>query len=305
MVAAMRVAMLAGGALIGLASVGPARADAPATVHLVGDATGCPSPEAVAQEARGLLVRTRVAVGDAPEGRLEIIDLGAQYRVVGLGLERQLSDAARRCDERARSVALYLALALEAPFAPESSAPSAPRAAPPRAGWRRLAADLEAGAWLDATAEAGGAVSGGGVVRASLGVAPLRATLGAGALSPVVLTFARGAGQFTRIPLDVGLRGVYRRGRVELSADLGFAATVLLSEGVNLPVRTHSVRLDAGIRAAATVRVWLKERIAPFVTLQTTVSAKPIDVVLDPVGRVGTTPEWWLGAILGAAVRLH
>ena len=283
-----------------------ARAAKARTVHLVGDSSSCPSPSLAASELKKLLGHTTVDTD--PSGTTEIwalSDEGETYRLTANGIARAFSDPARRCEERARAIAVFIALLIEPPmFDGPDDALVAKKVTPPRSRFR-LASDIELLAQLDATPEDRGGIAGGSMVRASIGLPFVRVTLGVGGLSPVDLQIGDVRGRFTRIPLDLGLRGVLRRGRVELDGDLGFAATVTQGQGVSLPRNSQGVRLDPGIRLAISLRIWFENRVAPFVGFQTVIAPEPIDLALNPVGKVGSAPQFWLGAILGLTVRLH
>jgi hypothetical protein len=284
--------------LVGVSSVAVA---SPRTLHVHSEGETCPTPQLVVDEAQRLFTRTRIEVGEAAEDGLELYDLGDTYRIAGAGVERTFADAERRCDERARAIAVVLALSFEPPsFTPAAASPP-----PPPRRRRRMYADLELGGSVAGTFERGSAVSGGGFMRVSFGFAHVRLTLGATALSPAQLDFAGTKARLTRIPIDIGLRGALRIRRVELNGDLGFAATITVGNGVDLPMPSGGTRLDPGIRMAAGSRVWLGERVAPFVAVEGIVSIHPIDLTRTNVGKVGSTPYGWLGAVLGLAVRLH
>jgi hypothetical protein len=46
-------------------------------------------------------------------------------------------------------------------------------------------------------------------------------------------------------------------------------------------------------------------RVSPFLALQTELSARRFDLVVDSIGNVGTAPRIWLGALAGVSIRLN
>jgi hypothetical protein len=46
-------------------------------------------------------------------------------------------------------------------------------------------------------------------------------------------------------------------------------------------------------------------RLSPFLALQTELSARRFDLVVDSIGNVGTAPRIWLGALVGASISLN
>jgi hypothetical protein len=167
-----------------------------------------------------------------------------------------------------------------------------------------LFADLEAGGVLAATPEGGGALAGGAVVRATVGFQYLSFGVGLAALSPATIDVSGTSARITRIPIDFTVRGALRLRRVELAADIGFVGVVTLGEGVNLAVPDQGTRFDPALRFAVILRVWFKERVAPWLAFESTVSLHPIDLLVNPMGNVGSTPRLWLSPILGLAVKL-
>ncbi len=292
-------------------------------VALAGSADGCPTPEAVAAYLRQVLPGVSV-VGQAghPAGaRLaEVRDLGPRYRVsvagggtvaggTVAGGEKEFTDEPRRCQERARAAAVFIAVVLSPLLTdpkPERAAPASPPAQQgPRR--RRPRVELEIGAVLAAAPRLDGAavpLAGGVGVRVAAGAGPLLLTLGISALSPVTLALSGATAQMLRLPLDLSLRGTLRRGRVEGAADVGLMLAMLLLQGMDPRAAGPAFRVDPGVRLAAALRVWVG-RLAPFAALQAGVSPRPYDLQLDPQGIVGHTPVLWLEASAGLLVRLQ
>ena len=130
-------------------------------------------------------------------------------------------------------------------------------------------------------------------------------SLGAGARYPTVtLDFESAQARLTRVPFDLSLRGGWRTGRVELSAEVGFGAAVMIIEGQSLTYTERSIRADLSVRIAAQVRLWVVPRLALYLSVLNSVSPAQTDLTVDRLGRVGSTPEWWIGSALGLAIRM-
>ncbi len=150
-----------------------------------------------------------------------------------------------------------------------------------------------------------GVVAGGAEVRAVVGAAHAGASLGVSALSPVTLSLRAGHLEMTRIPIDASVRASFRARRLELVGDLGFVAAVMRLRGPGVSAAGHGDRLDLGIRAALGLRVWLHPRVALFANVHAAGFPRPVELVVAPLGSVGSTPVAWLGGTIGVAVGLH
>ena len=289
----------------------------PKSVGLFGS-DGCPSPPSVAALLRELFPALVVEIN--PAGAVELAarleDLGERYRIVLPNGARQSVDEARVCLERARVSAAFIALAIAPPEFPEpSTAPTTPpspststgssRSSSLGTGRRRtIHVTLEVAGRIEG-APADGLVMGGADARLSLGGRWLQASLGVGALSPASLHLPAVETQLTYVPFDLSLRGLLTRSRVKLGADLGLAAAVLLADGRGIAVPASGVRLDVGLRMGLLVQLWLHSRGSLSLGLHATVLPRPYELTVDPIGTVGHTPSWWLGATLGVSLRLH
>jgi hypothetical protein len=230
-------------------------------------------------------------------------------------VQKRFVDEARQCAARARAAAVFAMLILEPPRLPGEPvvagahrAPLDEGAAPPTrpSGRRRPRVLIELGGVVDAaprTAPANSLVAGGASLRGAIGGRHLFAVVGLSGLSPVTLTLPGLRARVARVPLDLSLRAAFERGRCELAAELGVTATVLLTEGLDLASNDKATRLEFGIRTAFSLYVWLKARVAPFAAVQAVFVPRPNDLVVAPIGNVGTMPWAWLGGTLGAAVR--
>jgi hypothetical protein len=100
---------------IGWVAGAVARAELPSWVTVAGDGQ-CPTTAALARALESLHPGLHAGPdGDGDGARVEIVDEGATYRVRAGGSERQLRDAARRCDQRATAAAVAATLLLDPP----------------------------------------------------------------------------------------------------------------------------------------------------------------------------------------------
>ncbi len=289
---------MAGCAVALLVLTGTARA-APPVAWVVGEPGACPSPAALAAQLAPLLPRFRVVAGEPAEGdhEVRISDGGARYGVTVDGVERTENDEARRCDERARTAAVLVALALETPsFGP----PPVPPALPRRKAW----VELEAAGLVEAGTSA--PLTGGAALRLSAGNDRIAGVLGVSGVAPGSWSFTGAeSAQVTRVPIDAGLRATLRRGPVELAGDLGLSATVLKVSGTGFGATVDGRGVEWGLRAAGTFRLRAGPRLAPFVSVEALYAPAPHRLVIDPGDRTITLPYLWLGLLLGAAVRIQ
>jgi hypothetical protein len=276
---------------------------APPVVQVQGSEGDCPSAAGVVAALSQLLpqrVVTETAPSDSRAERVQIDDRGPQYRISVAGSKRQLQDPARACDERARIAAVFIHSVLDPPSVAALERPPAP----PRL---RPQVRLDVGGIFDIAprgAPNGTLLAGGGFVRAFVGGEHVGATLGVTALSPVNFDFADVRVRVTRIPFDLSLRGMLLRGRVELAGDLGLVATLTLSESFGLSVQQRVSSPELGIRAAGQIAVWLGKRVAPFVGLETIISPRPGNFVLEQFGKLGSLPYVWVGVTAGLTVKI-
>lgn len=291
---------------------GAARAEVPAAIRVAGPPDGaCPSASSVAAVLGQLLPRSRVAaVVEEEESEVRVRDLGVRYRVEVGGEAREVLDAERSCDERARSAAVYAALIIDPPSV--MGLPSGDPAPPARPASRELRLDVEAaGAVLIAPRTGEGEralVTGGGGLRlvGTWGFAGL--AIGARGLAPATIADDRlrpGSALVTRVPVEVDLRLGLRRGRVELFAEAGAEVAVVVMEGRGFDENRAGTRVEAGLRAQMGMRLWIGERVAPLVAVEAAWVPRTHDLVLDPRGVVASTPPVWIGVSLGVAFRVR
>jgi hypothetical protein len=280
---------------------GAARAAHRVAVH--GAESGCPSADSFAAELRTIFAD--VVIADDFGLRVELQDAGADYRVIAGGAERQFSDASRRCDERARKAAVFVALVLEPPQVdlPTVAAPAAIVAGPRR----RWLAELEVGGLFDAAprADTNSLFAGGAQARLFAGARYVGAIVAVSGESPTELELRGARARLTRVPFDAGVRARLRRGKLDLGLDGSLVLAYQSSRGLDAALGVEQSRLEVGIRLAVKAQYWAWARVAPFLALQTEIIPRPYELVLPGAGVVGTTPQYWVGTVAGVALALH
>jgi hypothetical protein len=286
---------LRGACLICTLFAAPAFADVPGTIFVESD--GCPDAQSVASELQALLPHTSFA--DVPGAiRVHVSDEGERYRVTTSGTERTLEDPKRRCADRAHAVAVVVDLILAPPRAEEL----------PRPARRRYFVDLvTSGRFELGPGVAGGGVllTGGGELRLDVGWRFIAASLGVRGLAPVTESFGVASAQLTRIPVDIGARAAWRRGRFELGGAVAFSAAALVVEGRDVSPARSSARFDPAARLVVGLRWWISARLGVELAAAVDVALHPLDVLVDPVGVVGQTPRLCIGFGLGPVFRVR
>jgi hypothetical protein len=317
--AALLGAATPAGAAAEIGAAPPAAGGAPDAASLVAGPSACPPPDAVWAELGTLVprerfeARLRAAAGAGPP--VEILDLGATYRVIAAGRVRTYRDEARDCANRARIAALFVALAIDPadvisepqpprPPPPPPPAPPVPPISvappPPPRPLARLdvGGAADAGVGSSATLQAGLAL-GGAIGRGRLaGVA--RAVL----LAPVDTTIGGVRVHQWRVPFEAGVRGQLPspRGRVEPYADLGVEVAWISERAPDLAAPQSASALELGLGASLGAR--LAGRAAPFAALHAELVPSPPAIFALPQGVVGHTPTFWLGLSAGLSLGL-
>lgn len=280
----------------------------------------CPAAPAVEELLRRLLTSDQLRSID----HVVVSDAGDSF-VVSVGESRkEFSDTHRRCDERARNAAVFIAFSTPSrkPSGVGEPSPTVPKAAPPvsirnedNLRWgntARMEVDLDVTGGLvapAASATTSVTPSGGATLRASVGYRWRRAflggSLGAAAWGPVDLRYVNAGSRVVRVPIDLTICASYRAGRWEGGGALGLVVSALTVSGEGLAVNQRTVRPEVGIRAGLVGRAWITERIGAVLELDTVVVPLPYDVAVDPQGVVGHLPYVWLSASAGLAVKIH
>lgn len=267
------------------------------------DAQGdCPSGPAVTAALLPVIGNVSVPANAAPR----VSDLGDRFEAAAAGQSGLYLDAGRDCAERARVAAVFIALALNPPTfqSPAGRSPAAPK--PVRHTWFQAAA----AARLDGASAGNSPPATVLVWGAELGLAAGYGLFGGavavGALQSSVARFSRFnptvAVREQRFPFAVALRfqGDLPR-RLRLGAELGAALVVATFKAEDLQMTTSAVRLDVGLRGAIQLRLPVAlGHFAPFVGLHAEYFPKPYKLDVDPIGTVGSSSQFWLGATAGA-----
>src|SRR3954471_5912579 len=249
-----------------------AAASPPLPVAVTGN---CPSAEAVTA-ALGSALGDDAKSGGADVARVS--DDGDRFSVAALGQIRQYADPARDCDERARSAAVFIALAFNPPMSPVAPGPAvragaapqaaivAPTAAPARASERWI--DVAVAARFDGgpAPETGAAI--GFEARATVGWRWLGVAATAGVLAPAESKLSAITVRQQRFPLSLAVTA--RRAlspRFGGAGAGGVALVPLTLRGEALDSASQATRLDAGARLAFELRIRATSRLAPFVDL--------------------------------------
>jgi hypothetical protein len=276
------------------------RAHAAQTVVLAGSDDGCPSRAAVASALVAIVPSVRIESGEPADGpRVELWDEGAQFRVSTGTDAREFTDWAHRCDERARKAAVFIALVLEPPTVRPPPPPPPP--------WPKnavLAVELEAAALLDAAPQME-LYSGGAAAALFVGARYVGGVLGVGALSPTTLELKGARARLWRIPVELGLRGRLRRGRVGLAIDAVAFVGAQVTEGLDVVNARTDTRAELGVGVAARIEWVATRRWVPFLAFRAEVVPEPYNLTLPSVGVVGTTPQYWVGGALGIALAIR
>jgi hypothetical protein len=262
-------------------------------MEIAGD---CPNPAQV-KAALDYILKGASAMASASDAAvLSVADLGPAYRVSLADQTREQPDPKRDCDERARVAAVFAAITMEPPEIAARARPALPSPAPRRIELRAVGL-AEYG---------GGALALGGELRSGLVGARWGLELGAGFLPGIDFDFGGYPARMTRFPLDLGVVMTLRKGPVAAGLSAGPAVAVfnLRGEGTGLPVHESGTRVDVGFRSAVFIALFPAARVSPVLDVRLSLWPSPYHVIVEPLGRVGTTPTVWVGATLGFAVTL-
>jgi hypothetical protein len=275
-----------------------AAASSAAPVTVTGD---CPGADAVTVALRSALG------GDAKPGTADVAkvsDLGNRFSVAAAGQVREFADPGRDCEERARAAAVFIALALNPPLLPTPPPPPAPAvvtappaAAPPEStSWL----DLAVGARFDGGAQSETTFAGGVEIRATAGRRWLGLAATAGILAPSDTQFSSVTVREQRFPLSLAVTARRRVSpRVAVGAAAGAALVPITLRAPDLDSVQPATRLDVGARLAFEVQLRATARLAPFVGVHAEIFPRAYELEVDPLGKVGSTGRFWLGASAG------
>ena len=272
-------------------------------VTLVGAPQACPSHEAFGDALRAIFPDVEIlTTGDGL--RVELMDSGARYRVVAGTVAREFVDPARRCEERARNAAVFVALVLEPPNVERVE--HVEQVEPPieAAAFPRVAFDV--GGLFDSAPRSENTLAvGGGRVELAVGSAALAGVIGVDLVSATTMDLGTVRARLTRVPFSIGGRATWHRGSSAMSFDAAAVAAIQITMGLDTTSSSEQTRLELGLRAAATYTVQAWQHVAPFISIDAELVPSPYDLVWSGMGIVGTTPRAWLGAVIGCEFALH
>jgi hypothetical protein len=299
---AVRHQILVCSLVIGAASqayAAPAR-----TINLVGSPDGCPSHEEFAHALRAIFPDLRIPdTQHSDDMRVEVDDSGSRYRVAAGEEQREFVDPDRRCDERARHAAVFVALVLEPPFVRDAQ-PSVVEHAEPRSDRAAerfphvqlgIAGIIAAAPRSDST----GITTAGGQLQLFVGRRDVGAVVGVTALAPSTVQLEGVSARVTRVPFDLGVRGTMHRGRAALSLDAKLVVAMQVTRGVGTSLAQTQTRLEPGIAIATRFEFWGWKQSAPFAGLEVELVPRTYNLEWAGMGVVGTTPRYWLGVVAG------
>ena len=110
-----------------------------------------------------------------------------------------------------------------------------------------------------------------------------------------------------RFPLSVALTARRQLARdIEIAGAVGVSLVPLTLRADGLMTSVPGTRLDTGGRAAFELRFpALAWRTAPFIGVHAEYFPRPFVFDVSPLGNIGSTNPFWLGASAGVTVELH
>jgi len=268
---------------------------------LIVDTRGdCPSGPAVRAALLPVLGNVSVPANAAPR----VSDLGDRFEASAAGQTGLYVDAGRDCVERARVAAVFIALAVNPPtFRSPPPPPATPR--PVRRRWLQVGAAARMDGAVAGNSPARTVLSWGGELSLAGGYGLVGGTVGAGIAESSSAYFGRDAVTIAvralRFPFNaaVRLQGDLP-GRFGWGTELGVALALVTFKSDDLQMMGSTLRLDAGLRAAFTVRLpVMAHHFAPFLGGHIEYFPKPYKLDVEPIGTVGASSRLWVGVTAG------
>jgi hypothetical protein len=299
--------------LFALCSSTRARAEPPAQLTIVG-AGSCPTVADVASELRRIFPTSDVTTALEPGAPNDVMlkEQSGGVTVDWSGSQRIFDDPGRRCPERARQIAVIVALMLDPlrlPAVPPQAVPPVPAPVPvpvplpPPAAPARVALAVGPSLYL-APGQAGVPLAGGAGARLIWG-RDLSLSVGAALLSPATLHYAEADARELMLPLDAGVRFTQSVSHWEFGGEASLAAAPAYFRGQALSRSEAGFRCELGARLAVLASLWLTERVGLFASEGALFWPRPIALTVSRVGEVGHTPNAWLGTELGLVLKLY
>jgi hypothetical protein len=285
----------------------------------------CPTREALIEALDTVLTDYASSSSDPGEPAVIVSDDGSNYRVEIRGTTRTFAEWPPHCDERARKVAVVVALALEPPVieagAPDVTAPqrmTAPQCmtalqlmTPEQVAVERelsatgLAIQIETGAVVDGGLFSGGAASTGAGLQLAMGRRDRKFVIGVTSTAPVLLAEKGGRVSVRRTPLDLALRVHLGGDRIALVLDLGPRFTIQQGKGTHVVNKLQAFHVEPGARLAGRLEVWPWRLYGAYLAVQGEFVPMPSRLMMPGRGMIGEMPAMWVGASVGIAVNVN
>jgi hypothetical protein len=223
---------------------------------------------------------------------LRVQDFGQRFSVSIAEQTREYLDEKRDCEERARVAAVFAALTLEPPDVAEREK---------RSVGSNVHVEFRFGGQGEASRQG---TAWGGEARAAWVGESWGAEAGIAGQSPVSLSWGAYHAHLLRVPFDIGVRGQRLIAGQVAVATVGLTGALvhLDGQGQAMPVHDAGTRVDVGARCSLSAIFWPSARVSPYASVHASVWPRAYSVVVDPVGKVGTTPQLWVGVSLGLAL---
>jgi hypothetical protein len=278
-----------------------------AQVALTPSRDGCPSISQLAAALEASSAAVQIAT-DEDEGAVPVVltSTNDSFEMSLAGATRRFSPAPASCEERARAVAVHLALALDSPILARKPLPVPDTAeSETHPSSRSSSWSLEGGAVLDMAR--GPSFTGRGHLRGVYSGPHYGVGLSGGASTPFVWALGLANARVYRFPFELTGRIRLPMGKVELGLDAGTRLSVLSisATGERLEAASPSTRLDIAGLVSPYLQLPLQEFVGLRLTAAVAFSPRPLSFGVSPVGAIGQFPQWWFSAGLEGWLRVH
>jgi hypothetical protein len=285
----------------------------------------CPTRDAVIAVIADTVQINRLGVPGMPGTHIVVTsDEGATYRVDLFGTIRTYSDWPAHCDERARTVALVVALALAPPVieADQRRVETTERVSESQVEFQSKqittgrGIQFETGVFFEAAPFNASAASAGADLRLAIGRTSYKFVIGGTVAAPFLVSVTGGSVRVHRVPLDLALRVHLGGELIAAVVDLGPRFTIQRSEGADIMNGVHAVRLlpmksvqamrlETGARVAAHLDLRLRQRYGAYLAVQGEYVPWPSRFETSDFNMLGEMPSLWVGASMGLVVNMN
>ena len=151
----------------------------------------------------------------------------------------------------------------------------------------------------------GSQVAGGAELRLDLGWKWVAGTVALRGLSPTQPTFAGYRVDLARVPVSLGARFQWKRGRWSLFSGLELSLSTIRLAGHDLLAAQIQVRLELGLSVPLGVKFWIRPWVAVAVVAGVDVAFERYRVFVNGAGGLGNTPRAWVDVGLGMTFRVR